>query len=262
MNLQLSGKRALITGSTAGIGKGIASLLAAEGCEVVIHGRNRARADAVSSEIGGKVSIAIGDLSTESGADAIKEAAGEIDILVNNVGSIVTPGKKWNELSDTDWIDSYQQNVVASARMINRFVEGMKVRGWGRVINFASTGANQPSDLQPNFYAAKAGILNMTVSLAKSLGSSGVTVNTVSPGPIFTDLSAEVVDKIRIEQGWGDISVEEAGRRTIESLNIPLNRWGTIDEVAYAVCMIASPLSSYITGANIRVDGGDVRSIN
>jgi 3-oxoacyl-[acyl-carrier protein] reductase len=262
MDLQLAGKRALVTGSTAGIGEGIAIMLAAEGCEVIVHGRNRERAEAVCARIEGKTRVAIGDLSTESGADAIARAAGEIDILVNNVGSIVTPGKSWDELSDTDWVDAHQQNVVATARMIRRFVPGMKSRGWGRVINFASTGANQPSGLQPNFYASKAGILNMTVSLAKSLGNSGVTVNTVSPGPIFTSLSAEVVDRIRVEQGWGEISLEEAGQRTIESLHIPLNRWGTIEEVAYAVCMIASPRSSYIMAANIRVDGGDVQSIN
>jgi 3-oxoacyl-[acyl-carrier protein] reductase len=262
MDLQLTGKRALVTGSTAGIGEGITKMLALEGCRVVVHGRDRARADRIRAEIGNGATIAIGDISTEAGANAVAEAAGEIDILVNNSGPVVTPGKRWDEIDDVAWIEAYQQNAVAAARMIRRFLPGMKKRAWGRIINIASTGANQPMKLQPNFYASKAAMLNMTVSLAKELGDCGVTANTVSPGPVFTRMSAEVVEKARSEFGWSNLSSEEAAQRIIGTLNIPLNRWGQIEEIAYVICMIASPRSSYVMGANIRVDGGDVQSMN
>ena len=149
MDLQLGGKRALVTGSSSGIGEAIAKSLAAEGAAVVVHGRRQAEANRVASEIaaaGGKAVVAMGDLSSDAGADAVakvvNDALGGADILVNNAGAY--PQTPWLESTAADWTGVYNQNVGSMVRMITRLVPGMKQRGWGRVISLASVVATMP----------------------------------------------------------------------------------------------------------------------
>ncbi|WP_313808465.1 SDR family NAD(P)-dependent oxidoreductase [Sphingobium sp.] len=263
MDLGLTGKRALVTGSSSGIGAGIARLLAAEGCAVIVHGRDAARARAVADRISA-AGVAIGDLSTDAGADAVAAAAGAVDILVNNAGGAVgTSAMHWTEVDETAWAATYQLNAIAAARLIRRLLPAMQARGWGRIINIASAAGVQPIALGPDYGAAKAAMLNMTVSLARSLGSCGVTVNSVSPGMILTPAVEAWLSHLRATMGWGDIPLEEAEARAARELTpIPVGRIGRVEEIAHVVSMIASPAAGYLTGANIRVDGGQVQSVN
>ncbi|MDT7559614.1 MAG: 3-oxoacyl-[acyl-carrier protein] reductase, partial [Pseudonocardiales bacterium] len=183
MDLRLFGKRALVTGSSAGLGEATAVLLAEEGVEVVVHGRNEGRANAVAAAIrtkGGHAEVAIGDLATDAGADAVAAAAlagGAVDILVNNAGGY--EHRSWSTLTAQDWLDTYQNNVVAGVRMIERLVPAMRERGWGRVIQIGGGLAIQPIAAQPDYNASLGARHNLAVSLARELKDSGVTSNVV-----------------------------------------------------------------------------------
>jgi 3-oxoacyl-[acyl-carrier protein] reductase len=263
MDLGLAGKRALVTGSSSGIGAGIARLLAAEGCAVIVHGRDAAKAQAVADVIGA-AGVAIGDLATNEGADAVAAAAGDIAILVNNAGGAVgTSAMHWTQVDEAGWEGTYQLNAIAAARMVRRLLPAMQASGWGRIINIASAAATQPIPFGPDYGAAKAAMLNMTVSLAKALGPCGVTANSVSPGMILTPAVEAWLGRLKQTMGWGDISLEEAETRAARELTpVPVGRIGRVEEIAHAVCMIASPAAGYMTGANVRVDGGQVQSMN
>lgn len=263
MYLRLSDKRALVTGSTSGIGAAIARMLAAEGCQLVVHGRDQARAEKVAQEINA-AGIALGDLSTDAGADAVRTAAGEIDILINNSGgSDGTSALSWLDVTEKDWAATYQTNVVAAARMIRRFLPGMKERGWGRIIQIASAAATQPIPFGPDYGAAKGALVNLTVSLAKSLGDCGVTANTVSPGIILTPAVERWVGHLSQQLGWGEQSADAIEKRlTKEIVQVPVGRIGRVEEIGHVVCMLASPNAGYVTGANIRVDGGQNQGVN
>ncbi|ATE63908.1 SDR family NAD(P)-dependent oxidoreductase [Rhizorhabdus dicambivorans] len=267
MDLGLAGKRALVTGSSSGIGAGIARMLAAEGCVVVVHGRDRDRAEAVARTIGqagGAADLAIGDLADPAQAEAVARAAGTVDILVNNAGGAAgTSAMGWTEVPDEGWFETYNGNVLAAARMIRALLPAMKGRGWGRVINIASAAATQPIAFGPDYGAAKAAMINMSVSLAKALGACGVTANTVSPGMVLTPAVERWLEGMRGPMGWEGLDMAEMERRAAAHLTpIPVGRIGRVEDIGHAVCMLASPASGYMTGANIRVDGGQVQSIN
>lgn len=263
MDLGLTGKRALVTGSSSGIGAAVAAMLASEGCAVVVHGRDRTRSEAVAARIGA-ASIALGDLATNAGADDVAAMAGDIDILVNNAGGAAgTSALAWTEVREADWGATYELNVVAAARLVRRLLPGMQARGWGRIINVASAAATQPIAMGPDYGAAKAAMLNMTVSLAKSLGSCGVTANSVSPGMVMTPAVEAWLSELRSTMGWGSITIEEAEHRAAREITpIPVGRVGRVEDIAHVVAMIASPASGYMTGANVRVDGGQVQTVN
>ena len=267
MDLGLTGKRALVTGSSSGIGAGIARMLAAEGCAVVVHGRDAARAEAVARSIrdaGGEADCAIGDLAGDAGADAVAARAGAIDILVNNAGGAAgTSAQSWAQVELAAWIETYQGNVGPAARMIQRLLPGMRQRGWGRIINIASAAATQPIAFGPDYGAAKAAVINLTSSLAKALGPCGVTANSVSPGIVLTPAVERWLDGLREPMGWQGLDQAELERKVTET-TVPtlVGRIGRVEDIGHAVCMVASPASGYMTGANIRVDGGQVQSIN
>lgn len=271
MDLRLSGKRALITGSSSGIGTGIARFLAAEGASVVVHGRNQARAEQVAASItdaGGKAAIAIGDLASDVGAAQATEAAiaafDGIDILVNNAGgrSSEAGAADWFSPTPVDWMETYGKNTVAALRMIQHLGPAMRDRGWGRLIQVASSAANSPNAAVPHYAAAKAAMVNLTVSLAKAYAGTGVTANTVSPGMVRTPALDEWFDGIARDKGWdGDRARTEAW--VLETM-VPqsVNRVGEVDDIAALVAFAASPLADFIDGANLRADGGRSPAIN
>jgi 3-oxoacyl-[acyl-carrier protein] reductase len=272
MDLQLNGKRALVTGSNTGIGRGIAMVLAREGVEVVIHGRNEERATAVADEIialGGKAVVALGDVAYEDGCNAViaavLEKLGGIDILVNNAGGYDQGNnehREWFEVPIDDWLYLFQENTLSAVRMVHGFVPGMRERGWGRVINIGTAIATQPFAQIPDYSCAKAGMLNMTVSLSKALAHTGVTVNTVSPGSVLTDSVTEWLTMIAQEHGWEGGWDQWEKRLTSELVPISVSRIGRPEDFGNLVCFLASPLSGYITGANYRMDGGQCQSVN
>lgn len=265
MDLQLKGKRALVTGASSGLGEAIARMLASEGASVVVHGRNPQRANQVADAIrqgGGQAAIALGDLATDAGADSVATEAlkgGPIDILVNNAG--VVSHKNWPEAGADDWMEVYNANVVSYVRMIHRIVPQMKALGWGRVINIGGGLAIQPIKEQPHYNVTLAARHNLSVSLARQLQETGITSNVVSPGAIINPMVEEWLIHAAPKFGWGS-EPEDIKRRAVKEL-IPndTGRFGRPEEIAGAVLYLTSPLADYISGAVIRVDGGTMRSL-
>ncbi len=271
MDLQLQGKRALVTGSSSGIGAAIAQVLAREGAPVVVHGRNRARAEQVASEIarkGGQVKVAIGDLTDDAQAMAVAQAAdaafGGIDILINNAGGAAGKQQQdWLGTTSEVWAATYQANVISAVRLIRYFIPQMKQRGWGRIIQLASASATQPLPFSlPDYQASKAAVVNLTVGLSKFLGGSGVTVNTITPGTILTPALERTFRDWARARNWGDDWEEVERRAVAEMFPNPSGRVGRVEDIANMAAFIASPLADYVNGANIRVDGGRVPTIN
>lgn len=267
MDLQLRDRRALVTGSSSGIGEGVALMLAQEGAAVVIHGRNRERAEKVAAAIGA-VGIAVGDLSTDEGAAEVHSQAraalgANIEILVNNAGGSSTgnTSRPPIEISVDDWVSNYHANALSSVRLARLAVPDMVAAKFGRVIQVSSAVAVQPNNLGSDYSAAKAALNNFTVSLAGSLKGTGVTANTVSPGIIMVD---GLIRFGRRKYGDDEMSIEEITTRLVAEKVFelpPAGRLGTPEDLALVICMLASPMSGFVTGANYRVDGGQVRTI-
>jgi 3-oxoacyl-[acyl-carrier protein] reductase len=271
MDLQLQGKRALVTGSSSGIGAGIAKVLAREGAMVVVHGRNRERAQQIADEIGrqgGRAQIAIGDLTDDAQAMAVAHGAdaafGGIDILINNAGGAAGKQQQdWLGTSPDVWAATYQTNVISAVRLIRHFIPQMKQRGWGRIIQLASASATQPLPFSlPDYQASKAAVVNFTVGLAKFLGGTGITVNTITPGTILTPALERTFRDWARARNWGEEWDEVERRAVTEMFPNPSGRVGRIEDIANMAAFIASPLAGFVNGANIRVDGGRVPTIN
>lgn len=266
MDLELAGRRALVTGSSSGIGEGTARMLAQEGCAVIVHGRNRERAEKVARDINA-AGIALGDLSTDEGAAAVHEQAraalgGHVEILVNNAGGTSGDTTSRPPLSITvaEWMDTYQGNTLAAVRMTLLCAPDMLAAKWGRVIQISSAVAQQPNNLGCDYSGAKAALNNFTVSLAGSLKDSGVTINTVTPGLIMME---GLIRWAREQYGNPDMTVEEiTARMTADGIFDlpPAGRLGSPEDIGLVVCTLASPRSGFVTGSNYRVDGGQVRA--
>jgi 3-oxoacyl-[acyl-carrier protein] reductase len=267
MDLNLKGKRALVTGSSSGLGEAIVTMLAREGVDVIVHGRNgdASRVDAIARAIsatGGRAGQALGDLGTDAGADVVCDQAlahGPVDILVNNAGYYGS--RSWTETPEDEWLRAYNVNVVAGVRMIKRLVPAMRGRGWGRVIQIGGGLAQQPMALQPEYNATLAARHNLAVSLARDLKNTGVTSNIVSPGAIRVAAVEDVLRAASKRFGWGDTweDIELGACRDMVPNDI--GRLGRPNEVAGAVAYLTSPFADYISGAMIRVDGGLNRSV-
>lgn len=265
MDFQLTGKRALVTGASSGLGAATAKLLAEEGVTVVVNGRNERRTAATVAEIeaaGGKALAAVGDLTSDEAAsrvaDIAERALGGIDILVNNAGGALRgdDNPEWTDISPDDYLASFNINMVAAARLALRFAPGMCERGWGRIINISSTAGRQALGALHDYGPAKAGIENWSLNLSKNLAPHGVTVNTIEPGMIFTAGSTEFLHALRDQFGWPDDMVEIQRRYATQIFPQSIERLGKPEEIAAAVTFLASPLSAYTTGACWRVDGG------
>ncbi|WP_394437783.1 SDR family NAD(P)-dependent oxidoreductase [Streptomyces sp. SGAir0957] len=263
-DLNLNGKRALVTGSSVGLGEATAKLLAAEGAAIVVHGRDEERAEKVAREIreaGGSATAVLGDLSDDASAAEVARAAtadGPVDILVNNAGFYRQ--LSWTEATPDEWRDTYNVNVVSGVRMIQHLVPAMRARGWGRVVTIGGGLASQPMNTHPQYNATLAARHNLAVSLARDLKGTGVTSNVVSPGAVLVDATKELVTQIGPARGWGD-TWEEIRPHAVDAL-IPNDqeRFGEPDEIAAAVAYLCSGYAQYISGATIRVDGGLIRS--
>ena len=221
---------------------------------MLVHGFSRADAQAACAEIGGGVPVA-GDITTDVGADALLDdcqAHGtRIDILVNNYGTAAAGS--WDGTGSDGWLHMYQHNVLSAQRMIQRLLPAMRNGGWGRIINLGTVGSTRPGPRMPHYYAAKGALATMTMSLAKAVGGSGITVNLVSPGLIHTaEVEASYLAQGR-RNGWGNTWAE------IEphiAADIPIGRIVRRDEVADLVAFLASPRADAIHAQNIRIDGG------
>lgn len=270
MELDLGGLRALVTGSSSGIGAGIARVLAREGAVVVVHGRDAARTRQVADELraaGASAHWVLGDLATVDGCaavvKAVEEAMGGVDILVNNAGGKTAPGNPpWFDVGWQDWVATYEQNVGAAVRLAHAFVPGMKARGFGRIVNITSASASQPEGNIGEYQAAKSAMVNLSASLARALAHTGITVNSVMPGTILTPAVEGWLSHVSQQQGWGTDWVEIERRFTSDFIPLCTSKLGRPEDIGRMVALLASPLSGYMTGSNYRVDGGQVRSIS
>ncbi|MDR3673460.1 MAG: SDR family NAD(P)-dependent oxidoreductase [Holophaga sp.] len=270
MDLLLNGKRALVTGSSIGIGKAIALALAEEGVAVAVHGRDRARADKVAKEViaaGGKAAVVLGDLTNDEDVSRMVDEAqrllGAVDILVNNAGG---SGEKqiWGSTSVRDWAAAYDRNVLAAVRVTNILLPKMRAAGWGRVVNVSSLAGAMPPAAGPDYSASKAAMNNMTVSLSKAAAGDGVTVNAISPGTILTPKLEAAFRKMAESNGWvdGEATWPEIERAVLPHVvHVPIGRVGQAADIAHAVAFLCSPLAGYITGVNLRIDGGVMPSL-
>ncbi len=265
MNAPLKGKRALVTGSSSGLGAGIAQRLAEEGADVCLHGRDVARLDAARAQVaaaGGRVHAVTGSLSTDAEAAAVADKAmaalGGIDILVNNAGgeSAGNGQTQWLDVTPAEWLATYNSNVASMIRLIGACVPGMRERGWGRLIQLSSVSVDNPMSLIPDYQAAKAAIRSLTRSLALTLANTGITANSVSPGLTLSHGPEGWIRRIAAERGWGDDWESIKARAETELTSNFVGRIGAPADVAHAVAFLADPRAGFINAIDICIDGG------
>ena len=257
MDLQLKGKTALVTGSTAGIGLGIATALAAEGAQVIVNGRTQARVDEAMKRSKAAQGIAA-DLGTEAGARAVTERFADVDILVNNLG-IFDP-KPFEEIPDDEWRQFFEVNILSAVRLCRHYLPRMKQRNWGRIVFISSESGLQIPVEMIQYGMTKTAQLAISRGLAETTAGTAVTVNAVLPGPTASEGAGAFVEQMSKAQG---VSREEFERQFFKEARPTslLQRFATTEEVASLVAFVCSPLASAINGAALRVDGGVVRAI-
>jgi 3-oxoacyl-[acyl-carrier protein] reductase len=246
LTISLAGRVALVTGSTRGIGRSIAAALAGAGARVAVTGRDKEKAEAAAAEIaaatGAEVRGYAADVSEPAQAAALVEAVekdfGQLDILVNNAG--LTRDNLLMRLKDDDWDAVLNANLRGAFATCRAATRGMMRRRWGRIINVASVVGLIGNKGQANYAASKAGLIGMTKSIAKELASRNILANVIAPGFIETDMTAAMAPEARAAMSAG----------------IPLERLGTPDDIAGMVVVLASDLTSYVTGQVFVVDGG------
>jgi NAD(P)-dependent dehydrogenase (short-subunit alcohol dehydrogenase family) len=260
MDLQIAGKNALVTGSTKGIGLAIATSLAREGVNVVINGRSEKSLnealDAINKDVpGAKVEGFAGDLSTAQAAEQLQKKYPAFDILVNNLG-IFEP-KPFEEIPDEDWRRFFEVNVVSGVRLSRMYLPGMKQKNWGRIIFISSESGVQIPTEMIHYGMTKTAQLAISRGLAETCAGTGVTVNSVLPGPTHSAGVDEFVNQISGGQPFEEFEKEFFEKVRPSSL---LKRFATTEEVASMVTYVCSELASATNGAALRVDGGVVKS--
>ena len=263
MDLELTGKTALISGSTAGIGFAIAKELAQEGAHVFVNGRTAGRVQQAIEKIQaskpkGKVDGIAADLGTATGTNILFQQLPAVDILINNLG-IFEP-KEFSEITDPDWMRFFEVNVLSGVRLSRQYLPGMMRKNWGRIIFMSSESALQIPVEMIHYGMTKTAQLAIARGLAESVAGTGVTVNSVLPGPTRSEGVGGFVENMAKHR---KISVQQMEKEFFEKARPSslLQRFATVEEVAAMVTYVASPRSSATNGAALRVDGGVVRSI-
>jgi NAD(P)-dependent dehydrogenase (short-subunit alcohol dehydrogenase family) len=261
MDLKLDGKIALVSGSTAGIGRAIAASLAAEGARVIINGRTQPGVDQALTELKAAGATGIigfaGDLSTASAADALLKQQPQADILVNNLG--IFEVRDFEDISDADWQRFFNVNVLSGARLARLYLPGMRARNWGRIIFISSESGYQIPAEMIHYGMTKAAQIAVARGLAEITAGTGITVNTVLPGPTRSRGVADFVADWAAKSGKTPETVEAEFFKTARPTSL-LKRFATPEEVAALVTYVASPVSAATNGAALRVDGGVVKT--
>ena len=238
----LSGKNALVTGASGGIGGEIARALHKAGATVTLSGTRLAPLEALAAELGDRVHVATCDLSDAASVEALPKAAiekmGSIDVLVNNAG--ITRDNLFMRMSDDEWQSVLDVNLTSTFRLCRGVLRGMMKARWGRIVNISSVVGATGNPGQGNYAASKAGMVGMSKSLAAEVASRGITVNCVAPGFITTAMT----EKLNEEQKARILT------------QVPAGRMGEVGEIAAAVLYLASPEAGYVTGTTLHVNGG------
>src|SRR6202047_2282475 len=261
MDLQLKGKKALVTGSTAGNGFAIARGLAAEGASVIVNGRTEKRIDSAVSEIrkthpGADVSGVAADVSNREGCAQLVQAVAAVDVLVNNMG-IFEP-KPFEKIPDEDWLRFFEANVMSGVRLSRHYLPSMRRRSWGRILFVSSESGVQIPVEMIHYGMTKTAQIAIARGLAESVVGTGITVNSILPGPTRTEGVETIVARMG---GGGDSAVFEAEFFKSVRPSSLLKRFAAVEEVASTIVYLCSPLASATTGAAVRADGGVVRAI-
>jgi NAD(P)-dependent dehydrogenase (short-subunit alcohol dehydrogenase family) len=261
MDLQLEGKIALISGSTAGIGLAIATTLAREGARTIVNGRTQSAVDAAVAEMkqatGGDVLGFAGDLSQASSAEELALRYPAVDILVNNLG-IFEP-KPFEDIVDEDWLQFFRVNVLSGVRLARLYLPVMKRANWGRIIFISSESAVQIPAEMIHYGMTKTAQLAVSRGLAEAVAGTGITVNCVLPGPTKSRGVGEFVEALAEAGGKTFAKLEKEFFQKVRPTSL-IKRFATPQEIASLVAYVASPLASATTGAALRADGGVIRS--
>lgn len=257
MKIDLSGKTALVTGSTQGIGLAIAQGLASAGARVIVNGRTQSRVDEAVATIGDAAVGIAADVSDTAGADAVIDRFPDVDVLVNNLGIFeAVPAR---EVTDEQWRRYFDVNVLSAVRLIRAYLPSMTEKSWGRAIQIASDSAIVTPAEMIHYGVSKTALLAVTRGFAKDAAGTGVTVNSVIAGPTHTagveEFVYQLVDKdLPWEQAQREFMIKHRPQSLLQRLIEPA-------EIANMVTYLASPLASATTGGALRVDGGYVDAI-
>lgn len=262
MDLQLKDKTALVTGSTTGIGYAIARSLAAEGARVIINGRTEERVNAaiesIQSETGNQnITGAVADFADVNQVNAITEQHPYVNILINNVG--VAEPIAFKDITDEQWLSIFEINVLSGVRLSRAYFDTMLKDNWGRIIFISSESAVQIPAEMIQYGVSKTAQLSLSRGLAELTAGTGVTVNTILPGPTATEAISKFLKATAAQQGISDAEMETQFFSSMRGTSL-LKRFTTPEEIANMVTFIASPLSSATNGAALRADGGVIKS--
>jgi NAD(P)-dependent dehydrogenase (short-subunit alcohol dehydrogenase family) len=259
MDLQFNGHKALVTGSTAGIGLAIATALAREGADVIVNGRTEARVTEAIAKIRavakGSVSGIAADAGTQAGTELLASRHPNVDVLVNNLG-IFEP-KPFGEILDADWLRFFEVNVLSGVRLSRAYLPNMLTRNWGRIVFISSESAFQIPAEMIHYGVTKSAQVSLARGLAEMTAGTGVTVNSVLPGPTRSEGVEGFVEKLSGGKDFGEFEREFFTKVRPTSL---LRRFETVEEVAAVVAFVCSPLASAINGAAVRAEGGVLKS--
>jgi len=261
MDLNLKGKLALVSGSTAGIGHAIVSTLAQEGARVIVNGRSQSAVDEVVAQLkaktGGEVYGFAGDLSTAASAEELAQRYPDVEILVNNLG-IFEP-KPFEDIPDADWLRFFDVNVLSGVRLARLFLPAMRRANWGRIIFISSESAVQIPSEMIHYGMTKTAQLAVSRGLAEAVAGTGITVNSILPGPTKSRGVDEFVETLAKADGKSFAEFEKEFFEKVRPTSL-IKRFAAPQEIASLVAYIASPLASATTGAALRADGGVIKS--
>jgi NAD(P)-dependent dehydrogenase (short-subunit alcohol dehydrogenase family) len=263
MDLRIAGKKALVTGSTAGIGLAIAEALAAEGASVIVNGRTQPRVSAAIAQLRakhptGQIGGLAADLGTAAGTALAIQAFPDVDILINNVG-IFEP-KPFEQIPDEDWMRFFEVNVMSGVRLGRHHLPRMKERNWGRIVFVSSESALQIPKEMVHYGMTKTAQLAVARGMAETTKGTAVTVNSVLPGPTESEGVGQFVEQLAAANKVSREEIEREFFQTARPSSL-LQRFERSEEIAAMVAFVVSPLASGINGAALRVEGGVVQSI-
>lgn len=266
MDMLLAGRTALVTGSSAGIGAVVAAQLAAEGCGVLVHGRDEDRVTRQVEQIrrnGGRADGVTGDLADRAATEALLAEVvdrGPVDILVANAGPFTE--HTFDEATDEDFQRAFDTNVLSVTRCVRALLPSMRARGWGRIITVSTRGVIAPLPHMVDYSTAKAAVTNLTGALAQHLAGSGITANTISPGVILTpgmqQMFQDRADAVGDTRPWDELEADVVAGYAAN----PTGRLGRPEDIAAAAVFLASPRADYVNGTTLRVDGAITATVN